>query len=353
MEPIDFSGLKMIVDDDLSTIPLQGAYGPEELARHFIYNWLTLRDCRECGRPERCRYGLDPDEVDRRSKPDEPCAAVAALIRNHVRVTYHVLESLNRAEIQSYLNATYHFVRWIDQVELNTASYMNDALLEWMGDEASATVIAGYTRLRAHLDEAAGLMTSIPAFRTRRGVLLVEGESEKAFLNEMRKSHRRRFLYLDVLAYRGVSKRSSAKLELFIRQQISTGYEVFLQGDCDGKEAKWLDDLDAKGLVKKEHVFPFQWDLETSVPPALLFDILVELHLLGSEKRDEFLDKTDRRDQSVGRLLKDAFGIHIDNHKVSIARKLGAIIAVCGWKYDPVIEESELAKFLTFVDTIP
>lgn len=352
-QPIDLTGLTIIADDDLNRVPLQGRFGPDGLADKLAYHWLMLRDCRVCGRHLECT-SRPLDDLSVRQKHEEPCAETLAVVRNHLSCAFPVLAGLPKDGIQTYLDAAYYLFSWLDQIELATSQLLNPRYLDWLGPKVSPRMIASYTHLRGYLDKAAGLLMSLPEFGSMRGILLVEGQTEEAFVEELRGSHLAAFKYLRHLRYGGQPKRAPSKLELYVTHQQQAGYDVYLQGDSDGKGLDWVEGLAARGLIAADHVFAFTWDFETALPPALLAGILVHMGVL-SRGRGQTLAQLRRASPPCSAIttLKREMAVDITSHKIQIARLAAKEILRRDWWQDPLVTESELGKFVHFVSGIP
>jgi len=151
-------------------------------------------------------------------------------------------------------------------------------VVKWYGDLAPALFgsILNYRRL---MQEIASLFRGIKPFRAQMKVYLVEGESDKALLNELARGPMLNFRDLrntDII-YGGDNTRKP-RLDLLLKNKCERAEESFLILDGDGKKGKKLNSLNRlwkQKLIKKKHIFIFRDNIELSFPQKMLFEATV------------------------------------------------------------------------------
>jgi hypothetical protein len=186
-------------------------------------------------------------------------------------------------------------------------------------------------------------------------VLLVEGETEQAFLDELRKSHSSWFLDLNVDVYGGNANRKPGKVKMLFDRYARQGYSIFMVGDADGKNTDIFERLVDDGLVTRGNTFRFCYDFESSIPLGLLHHVLVSLGLIVSVPVERFREILEPRTSSVLSRLKNGFSLDAGSHKVAIAQSVAHVLNnpdLIWWKNDGFTEGSELGQFLRFIQRI-
>lgn len=330
-------------------IVLRGDYTRDRLAETMIENWVPYIEChKKCFRSDSCRYAPKIKNQDIR------CGVVVEAIQNLVSATYSLLVTWTRTQIQQYLDGAYFLSQFILGVENAIGVCTNaECISSWQ--KWAPMLFGRLTGFRDYLNHLAENWKTIPELWATQHVLLVEGESERAFLDELRKSHFSWFLRLNVDVYGGKGNRRPRKIQMLLNRYTRQGYTIYAVGDADGANSDIFKKLVDSGLVKSENTFVFAHDFETSLPPRLLLHVLKEVRLISASSLPKCRAVLSRVNGSVGQGLKDGCSLDIGPHKVAIAKAAAQFLNrpdIAWWENDGFMERSELGRFLRFIQRI-
>ncbi|MFZ1042908.1 MAG: hypothetical protein WCA79_00620 [Anaerolineales bacterium] len=254
VDTIDLTNYIVLDAYGLERRKLEGNYSKRTLAQLFIDEWLPWYDGYDiCPRSEYCKF----PESNITGIAEIQCGVVEA-IRNFVGVTFQSLNTFNKKQIQGYLDGAYYLTNFLFEAELNIGRTMDATYIRSLKDWAPAQ-FGRLANLRENLDSLSAAFAAIPEIQSYKGILLVEGESEKAFIETLKQSHVISYLYLNVNTYQGKSNRGHPKLRLLLQRYVSQGYIPYIQGDADGKATNIFDALIQKSpIIKKREHFCFQ-----------------------------------------------------------------------------------------------
>jgi hypothetical protein len=338
-----------------SQTTLAGAYTASGLTDLLVSEWIPYLECEECGRHSYCKFTRpDPNRPGRLA--DIQCGVVETAIRNYVSAVFPLVQQMSQKERQAVLTGSYHLMRFVYQAEQQIGLMLSDDFMDWLGDPDARAAFFGLTaRLRRHLDQFAGEVRSIDAFRTRGTVVLTEGPSERAFLERLRLSGLANYVDLDVQSYYGRGNRGPTKLRLLAERLHRQGYELFIQGDCDGRVRDIFDALVREGVVGSGSTFAFEVDFETAFPPGMLYVALRDLGELDGVDFSTFEHEVRGTAQghSVVEVLRTEFGTEVD--KVELAEALGTqlIEGLDLWRNDSSFWSTEIGRFVDKVARLP
>ena len=211
----------------------------DELVSCLITKWVPYVECTKCGRYRSCRFSTANPGVE--SEGGEiRCGVTRTALENLIRSTFHIFRGVEPHQRQDYLRGAFHFTRYVHKAEQMIGMQISQAHLDYWSN-LTPYIFGQLTTLRSRLDGFAAAMASIPAFNTVKGVLLVEGWSEKFLLKRLGASRLSWFSDLLVETYEGKASRGPARLELLIKHFRETGYEVYISGDADGCAANIFD----------------------------------------------------------------------------------------------------------------
>ena len=257
------------------------------------------------------------------------CGITKTVLENFVTRTFYIFRSLDQHQRQDYLRGAFHFTRYVHETEQIIGMQISRPHLDYWSDSIPY-VFGQITTLRRLLDSFSAAMASIPDFKTVKGVLLVEGWSEKVLLERLRATRLSWFTDLLVETYEGRGNRGPSHLQLLIKHFKDSGYQVYISGDADGG-ASIFQALIRQDLIAEHCTHSFSYDLETGVPPRLLYLGLRELGLLNDVTEESFCNRLQRIDGSVILILKSDFGVDLQPHKLEVARAMGAVMASDKW----------------------
>ena len=348
---MDCTGLTIFDIYGVDRTPLNGDYSQESLANALIEEWIPYFECHKCGRWDYCKFAEKHPANPARSV-DIKCGVAVDCVRNLVSSAFPLIEKMDRTQLQNFLNGAFHFYSFIYSSEQWIGMNMNKGFHDFFG-ELAPYVYSRVAPLRAHLDSLAFYWKDLPEFKTKSPVLFVEGYSEKAFFDELRKSHSSWFLDLNVEVYGGKGNRRSKRIQMLLERYKQQGFVVHAQGDADGKNADIFRTLVDSGLVAEKHTFVFRHDFESAIPLPLAYAALTEMGLIKGVTREEFIAKMKSIDGRFSEQLNGAFGNNIEPLKMEFAVVVGDILdRSIWWNNNDFMEKTELGRFLRFVQQI-
>ena len=320
-----------------------------EMVSYLVKEWVPFVDCHKCGRYRSCRFSTANPGVE--SEWGEiRCGITKTALENFVTRTFHIFKSLDQYQRQDYLHGAFHFTRYVHETEQMIGMQICEQQLDYWTDFIPY-VFGQLTTLRGRLDGFAAAMASIPAFNTVKDVLLVEGWSEKFLFERLRTSGNSWFTDLLVETYEGRAKRGPSHLQLLIKHFHDTGYQVYISGDADGRATNIFDALIGQDLVARDHTHVFSYELETGVPPRLLFLGLRKLDLLGDVTEESFCNRLKGINGSVIPTLHSDFGIKLERLKLKVADAMGVVMTSDEWIWwkDDEFMDSEFGRLIRLV----
>ena len=243
------------------------------------------------------------------------CVVASTATREFVTRTSGLMLGRSVPDKQAYLDAAYHYCRYVMETETRVGSLLEPNMLDHFESEDASyapLVLAQIVTPRRRLNKIAHLLARFPRFKTTASLVLVEGATEKAFLDALGESGLVAFTSYEYESYDGKSNARPARLDALIRDRQRRGYSVWVQGDDDGKPRGGVRALVAERAIPlgEEHIFAFEWDFETSWPLRVLWVALdkLETPALPAEP-DEFIATIAARGPPVVRALKQTYGI--------------------------------------------
>lgn len=337
----------------IKNIYLEGDYTTDSLAEKLIEEWIPYVECdRKCYRSDYCKFTKpNPYHPDRLT--DIKCGVVVNALRLFIRTSFSILESLPPDKIQYYLDGAFYYSQFILNAEHMIGMCIDEDVFEDYGEYAPA-IFGHTTKLRDYLNNLGGVFQHIPEFRSKKGVLFVEGRTEKAFLEKLKESHSTWFLHLNIEVYDGTGNRRPKRIQMLLDNYQKQGYKVYIQGDADGKDSKIFNELVRKGAVEENDTFVFEHDFETSIPTKMLFSALYELELLEKEKLSEYITELGKTDNSIVKTFKSKFDIDLNPYKLELAEVIAEKLnhKMWAWWQDEDFNNTELGQFLIFVQGI-
>lgn len=310
--------------------------------------WIRYTECHQCGRWKHCAFGAPPHPGNPRRSTDVKCGvAVRALEVFLAGLSKSLKQEPN--EQQAVIDAAYHIAKYVELSEQSIGSVIDDDVVRWYGDRADLPFFNLYA-MRGHLNGALGRLQSVSAFQSKQAIVIVEGESELAFLLRMRTTSLASFMFQEFDTYRGKGNVKKARIEMLVRKYESLGYTVYIQGDADGADAEQTRATLAENLsIARERIFIFEKDFESSVPIAILGASLAHvLDLVGQEVDICGSIESVGLAQTVRRISGSQ---SLDGLKVELAAAVADNIGShYAWWLDEDLMTSELGKFLTFIE---
>lgn len=328
---------------------LNGTFDSQTLALELISRWVPFFECHKCGRSDYCKYSVQHD-INRNKFKDKRCGIVTETIKNFIAYSFEKLTNYSEKQQQYYFNGLYYLQKFVYQAELEIGLFIDKPQLDFYGHYVTEN-FGHIIYLRKYLNEIGNNFKNLSAFGSKKGLLFVEGKTEKVFLERMISNGYFSDKLLTIESYDGKSNKSNKKIKMLIDNYRRIGYEVFIQGDRDGSDIDFFQEHKKSGLISERHIFEFQQDFETSIPPPLFYLVLETLNL-AKFSLQEFLEVIKNDDRSIVKILHEKFNLDLDYNKVIIGDSLGIILKPMHWKTNKEIKNSELVSFLQFVDGI-
>jgi hypothetical protein len=348
---MDLTGYSIPDIYGVERVELQGEFTKASLAERLIEEWIPYFECHKCGRWDYCKFA-QPHPANPERSVDIKCGVASAAIRNMVTSAFPSIEELNREQIENFLDGTFYFFRFIYDAEQYIGMNMDNSFHSYWEDFAPY-IYSNIGFLRNHLNRLASHWKGLPGFKAESSLLLVEGQSEKAFFDELRKSHSSWFLDLNVEVYGGKGNRKSKRIHMLLDKYKDQGLVVYAQGDADGNSADVFRGLINASAIEEVNTFVFQFDFESSLPTQLAYDALTDLGLLSEVVETQFLEEMADPSKSFSTKLQEQLGVDISSYKIDFAVAVAEILNEVSWHMDDdFMQQTELGKFLRFVQGI-
>lgn len=350
---MDFSDLSIFEIDGITRRDLHGEYNEQQLTSVLIEAWIPYYECDKCGKVDFCKY-TEPNPHQPGRKKDIKCGVAVNALQNFVRVSFPVLLRIEKRHQQNVLDAAYYFTRYIYESELYNGLCIDSKILDWFGSYSLGTMVR-ISHLAEDLTRFRSLLKDIPDFAYNIPVLFVEGEAEEAFLFEMQKTRSSWFQNLNVRCSGGEGNLNAKRVTELFQQLRRQGYKVFVQADGDVNNCiQAIKALISNGVLDKEKVFTFKYDLESAFPPEMLLKALQQLKTLEGVTTEEFETKVYSQAKSVVKTIKGVYGVDLEPLKIDLAKELAAVLIGLGsWWTDEEFLKTEIGEFLKFIIHIP
>lgn len=349
-QSIDLTGYEIFDIYGVERKKLKGIFTADRLAQTLIDEWVRHVECHKCGRSDYCKY-VKQHSHNPHKMLDIQCGVLVDVMKNFMNSTFHLLQHMTPQQIQCYLDGAYYFSQFVYDAEQAIGIYMNEDFVRFFG-EHSPRIFSSVIGLRERLNLLSNVFRDIPDFHSQRGVLFVEGWTEKVFLDKLRETHLLWFLNLIIEVYHGKGNRRPKRIEMLLSKYVEQGYKIYIQGDADGRCMEIFQTLGKKGIVGDECNFVFQHDFETAIPVDLLLAAFHDLGELSNVTLDDFIEKFNSKDASVAPAIREHFGLDIESIKLDLATVVAERINDLHMWNDKIFMETELGEFLRFVQKI-
>ncbi len=344
---IDFSGLQIFDIYGYERIDLTGVYNHKSLAEKLIEEWIPYVECHKCGKYDYCKFATPVYENSTRMK-DIKCGVSVSAIKNFTRFSFNVLTSLEKNNVQDYLDGLFYFYQFVYYTEHSIGTYMNKYFIEGWG-EYTPSIFGKATHLRKYLDKMAFHLRNIEPFRVQKGIIFVEGDTEKVFLNKLKESHNLWFIDKNIQAYNGKGNRHKKRIQMLLNDYVSRGYKIYIVGDADGQSPDIFRTFVNNGTIDSTDQFVFIYDFETSIPGDLLYTALSVLLSMDKINENDFTQVISQSSESVKKLLIKK-NIDIEPIKIKLAKTIANIMNKShDWWSNDNFMNSELGKFIKFI----
>ncbi|MFS1422869.1 hypothetical protein [Shewanella sp. 10N.286.48.B5] len=329
---------------------ITGEFNTQSLSDYLIEYWVSYVECHHCPRENTCKFAI-PHPKWEWKKLEILCGVKSEFIRNFVALTFEEYIGADSDAQERLLSATFHLSEYAIMSEQQIGWTIDDEWLKNLGTYGK-TFLGNIVHLREKLTHAAQDLSYVPNLYNRKPILLVEGQSEKAFLDKLRESHNSWFTDLRTEVYGGNGNAHPRRIQMRLEKYVEDGYTCFMQGDKDGKEKGSFEKLIKQKVVEEKNTFLFDYDFESAIPRKLLLIALHNLELLLDIDSDAFLEKTDS-ESSICIQIKNVFELDLEPYKVALADEIGWVFnnSQFHWYQDKsdFMEKTELGRFLDFV----
>jgi hypothetical protein len=346
-EEIDYDKLYIFDIYANNKISLKKCKSGDNILKLMIANWIPYIECHKCGKWDYCKY-VKVNSVNPNKAVDIKCGVAIDFLTNYIKNTFEKVKKLEINKLQSYLNSAYYLTQYVLHSEWQIGSFINNDYQEYLGNYSP--MIFGQTkRIREFLEKAHHEMKEVDFFHSKQSILFVEGNSEKIFLEGLKKTN---LVNFDILVedYGGEGRIRYAKVEHHFKSYESRGYTIYLQTDLDGKsENSNTQRIISSGLIDEENIFEFKFDFETSILIKLLYTLLLDNNFI--EDSFENFDTNYKRDISIVKYLEANYSLS-SFPKVLIAEKLATRMVAerDKWLNNEKFFKTELGNFLRFIE---
>lgn len=350
MDIVQFNNIPLrdIYGDKIEKI--SGEYTADELGVYLTKMWVAYVECHQCSREDTCEF-VQPHPHWKHRKKEIRCGVKSKFITNLINLVFSEFMDGDDNTHERLLSGIFYLSEFIFKAEHKIGMALSSDWLNYLEGYASNSILS-IVHLRELLNNAAGDFAFIPSLYDKKPILLVEGESEKAFIDKLKESHLSWFSDLRVEVYGGNGNCHPRRIQMRLNKYIEDGYTCYMQGDKDGKELNVFNKLIKQGVVKAENTFLFENDFESSIPPNLLLNVIKSLGYLTDVSEDDFLQNIDQ-EKSICKTLEVYYDFDINSYKVALADELGWFFnnSYFSWYNDEsnFMETTELGQFLDFI----
>lgn len=345
----DLTGLFIYDMDGTNRVRLEGVYNAQHLASKLADEWIPYWECEKCGRSASCAF-TQPNTYRPDRLADIKCGAIAQALTNFIVHTYsEVLGQPNEA-MQCYLDGAFYFFKFIYDAEITLGAFIHPEFAKDFGEYAPL-FFGRIVRFREYLDSAAFNLKSLPQFYVQKGILLVEGQSELIFLQEMRRTGFWHLIELKAETYGGRDNKRVRRIEMLLQDYVKRGYVVYLVGDADGRSKTTFKEIADCHLITYDHTFVFSYDFESSIPTWIICEAVNRLFPNKIVDKLKFQEDRSTFSGSVLKLLEMHGVNELASDKVKFAKEVADIL-ICNqaiWIQNQEFNESELGQFLDFL----
>ncbi|WP_439185759.1 hypothetical protein [Carboxylicivirga taeanensis] len=355
MNSIEFENIKIYEINGYTRKSLNGEFTPLELSEKLVNEWIPYYECHKCGKGDYCKYTI-PHPANPLRKRDIKCGVAIDALKNFVNKTIFVLDNASRSKKQKYLDAAFHFYKYVIESEQWNGSFIDNEKLDWWGKHA-VKFYSEILPIRDTLNELGNCLKEFPELYEGTSLLLVEGESEKAFVENLRSdgeiSKTWQFI---VESYGGKGNKLPKRIKMLLDDYQKKGYLIYIQGDEDGNgDGTGFDKFKEyvnQSYIVKQNIFQFKYDFESSIPKKLLYHVLLDFGYLENVSFEKFRRVTEDRPMNSCLLKEFNIDTNIDNLKVRIAKAVGNAIFHIDFRILDQFYETELGAFVRFLEKI-
>ncbi|WP_028862413.1 hypothetical protein [Psychromonas aquimarina] len=334
--------------DGISFINLSSQLSMEDLKRELIDEWTPNIDCFKCGRKSYCKYSVNRGNCDYLYQEIQ-CGVVSNFIEEYLDIADKKYQSLNKAKKEEFLKGLYHLTKFTYDAENYIGAFQEKGFISEMYSEQVGERLLGLAAdINDSLVKACSHLKNTEFTRSERIMLLVEGQSEKDFVELFTKLNSAYFSGVYVESYDGKDNKRKDKVFLLINYFKEKGFKVIFQIDQDGNPAINLNQHIKSNLITENDFFAFSDDLEATYPKELIAECLTEfgsdygtiIEHLNSPKKDDVTLYNHLKNIAVWMPPKPLF-----------AKKMAELVSDYDLFYREDYKDFELVSFLKFVSS--
>ncbi|HFQ5568043.1 TPA: hypothetical protein ACGUM2_004428 [Vibrio vulnificus] len=337
--------LKILNYKGTEDIEIEECLSHDALKKTLVDEWTPYFDCFKCGRKSYCKYSEKRAGVDYLYN-EVQCGVVKNFIEEYIDISAAEFVTLSETSKNEFLLGLYYLSKFVFDSENYVGAFQQRGFINEMYTEQVANRLLGLaTDIRISLQRACEHLKQVDFTRAQRLMILVEGASEKEFIEQCSKLDVGFIGSVYVESYDGKDNRDKKKIFQLINHFKSKGFKVLMQIDKDGRDISLSQHVNS-GLFGHEDYFAFSEDLENTYPNELIAECLEEF---GSnyEAVLERLSVPRKSGVTLYTHLKEA--AEWLPPKPLFAKKMANLVS----EYDLInrddCEHMELVKFLKFI----
>jgi len=334
--------------DGTSFMNISSNISIEDLKRELVNEWTPIIDCFKCGRKSYCKYSINRSDSDYLYQEIQ-CGVVSSFIEEYLGIANQKYQYLNSNQKEDFLKGLYHLTKFIYDAENYIGAFQEKGFISSFYNEQVGERLLGLsTDISDSLIKASSYFRNISFTRSERIMLLVEGQSEKDFVELFIKLNSAYFSCVFVESYDGKDNKRKEKVFLLINYFKEKGFKVIFQIDQDGNSDINLNPHIKSKLITVDDFFAFSEDLEATYPNEMIAECLTEF---GNDYNNVLNHLNYPRESGVS-LYK-----HLENDvvwmppKPLFATKMAELVSDYDIFHNEDFKDSELASFLRFVSS--
>jgi hypothetical protein len=334
-------------DDYLNILEIPNFETIDELRKHARENWLQYIDCdRKCSFTTVCPYIDHNPEI---RNPDRLCGFMTISLDTILKYVEDKYTKYSLKERDDFAHGLYWYLEYEFYSIIRVGFSVNEDWL-YMFEDYYGHVLAQITKEKTAIERIGFYWKNVPKFDFHENILFVEGKSEKAFIDGLKKTHIYNYTSINIKVYGGRGNIRPERAEMLIEDYYRKGFEIKIEGDQDGRKKELFKKFIDNNLIKIENTFLFEYDFESSIPDRIMGYILVEIGIFKKSIK-EYCEIVQNR-RPINDILKRN-GVDITKYKVKIAEKMGEILSDHkNWKLlnsEKFLNETEIGRFIKFI----
>ncbi|WP_300176642.1 hypothetical protein [uncultured Aliivibrio sp.] len=267
--------LKIFNYDGTEEMEISENISANHLKKKLVDEWSPYFDCFKCGRKSYCKYSENRENTDYLYN-EVQCGVVRSFIEEYIDISAIEFETLSDASKNEFLSGLYYLSKFVFDSENYVGAFQQHGFIKEMYTEQVAKRLLGLaTDMQITLQKSCEYLKQVDFTCTQRLMLLVEGASEKEFIEQYSKLELGFIGNVYVESYDGKDNRDKKKIFQMINYFKSKGFKVLMQIDKDGKDIRLTQHVKSR-LFDHEDYFAFSEDLENTYPNELIAECLEE-----------------------------------------------------------------------------